>query len=128
VIPFHCHVRLLVETAAGVRLSGIPCTLLGWLTCCVLLLHDVSQALVDSVAAEGSLVNELAVRSVAMFDHEEVGSDSAQGAGGPVMRDTITRVARLLAQVIRLEGWRAGAVLCVSCAVCQLCCACGQLW
>jgi hypothetical protein len=29
----------------------------------------------------------------------QVGSDSAQGAGGPVMRDTITRVARLLAQV-----------------------------
>eukprot|EP00775_Hariotina_reticulata_P004980 gene4980-5222_t len=60
--------------------------------------YTALEALIDSVADEDSLVNEHAVRSVAMFDHEEVGSDSAQGAGGPVMRDTITRVARLLAQ------------------------------
>jgi aspartyl aminopeptidase len=53
----------------------------------------------DSCAASGALADESAVRAVAIFDHEEVGSDSAQGAGGPVMRDTITRVSRALAQV-----------------------------
>lgn len=56
------------------------------------------EALCESVKEPGSLDDEAAVRSVACFDHEEVGSDSAQGAGGPVMRDTITRVARALSQ------------------------------
>lgn len=60
--------------------------------------YTALEALVDSVSAPGALDTEPGVRSVAMFDHEEVGSDSAQGAGGPVMRDTITRVARQLAQ------------------------------
>jgi hypothetical protein len=41
----------------------------------------------------------------------QVGSDSAQGAGGPVMRDTITRVARLLAQVGRSIDCSSSAVL-----------------
>lgn len=60
--------------------------------------YTALEALIDSVSAPDALANEHAVRSIAFFDHEEVGSDSAQGAGGPVMRDTITRVARLLAQ------------------------------
>ncbi|WIA41146.1 hypothetical protein OEZ86_004769 [Tetradesmus obliquus] len=60
--------------------------------------YTAMEALIDSCKSPDDLANEPAVRAVAMFDHEEVGSDSAQGAGGPVMRDTITRVARLLAQ------------------------------
>jgi len=56
------------------------------------------QALVDSCCSPDALADEGGVRAVALFDHEEVGSDSAQGAGGPVMRDTITRVARALSQ------------------------------
>ena len=37
------------------------------------------------------------MKAVALFDHEEVGSSSAQGAGGPVMRDAMFRVSRALA-------------------------------
>lgn len=37
------------------------------------------------------------MRAVALFDHEEVGSASAIGAGGPLMRDTIVRVSRAFA-------------------------------
>lgn len=29
---------------------------------------------------------------VALFDHEEVGSDSAQGAGSPVISDALSRI------------------------------------
>ncbi|PNW77411.1 hypothetical protein CHLRE_10g435300v5 [Chlamydomonas reinhardtii] len=55
------------------------------------------QSLIDSCPDAASLAGETGVRAIALFDHEEVGSESAQGAGGPVMRDTITRVARALA-------------------------------
>lgn len=37
------------------------------------------------------------VAMVAFFDHEECGSDSAYGAGGPVMKDAIERVVEALA-------------------------------
>ncbi|KAG2448747.1 hypothetical protein HYH02_006101 [Chlamydomonas schloesseri] len=55
------------------------------------------QSLIDACPDAASLAAESGVRAIALFDHEEVGSESAQGAGGPVMRDTITRVARALA-------------------------------
>lgn len=29
---------------------------------------------------------------VALFDHEEIGSNSAQGAGSPVMLDALSRI------------------------------------
>lgn len=54
------------------------------------------QALIDTTKADDALAEEAAIRAVALFDHEEVGSSSATGAGGPVMRDTITRAARAL--------------------------------
>ncbi|KAK1607832.1 hypothetical protein QYE76_031505 [Lolium multiflorum] len=50
------------------------------------------KALVESTSAEHSLNDEPGVRMVALFDHEEVGSDSAQGAGSPAMLDALTRI------------------------------------
>lgn len=55
--------------------------------------YSCLRALIDSCPSEDSLVEETGIRSVALFDNEEIGSESAQGAGGPIMRDTITRVA-----------------------------------
>ncbi|EFJ35552.1 hypothetical protein SELMODRAFT_80579 [Selaginella moellendorffii] len=49
------------------------------------------KALIDSTS-EASLENETVVRMVALFDHEEVGSNSAQGAGSPVMLDALKRI------------------------------------
>ena len=59
-------------------------------------------ALVDSFgagtpASVAALEAETEIKAVALFDHEEVGSASAQGAGGPVMRDALFRVSRALA-------------------------------
>ncbi|KAH9303341.1 hypothetical protein KI387_014924, partial [Taxus chinensis] len=54
------------------------------------------KALLDATASEGSLQDETGVRMVALFDHEEVGSNSAQGAGSPVMLDALSRVTSSL--------------------------------
>ncbi|CAO1939923.1 unnamed protein product, partial [Urochloa humidicola] len=48
--------------------------------------------LIDSTSDEHSLDNESGVRMVALFDHEEVGFDSAQGAGSPAMLDALSRI------------------------------------
>lgn len=50
------------------------------------------QALIDATSSESSLDNEIGVRMVALFDHEEVGSNSAQGAGSPAMLDALSRI------------------------------------
>lgn len=50
------------------------------------------QALIESTSSESSLQDEIGVRMVALFDHEEVGSSSAQGAGSPVMLDALSRI------------------------------------
>ena len=64
--------------------------------------YCATAALVDAFGAgedgDARLAGETAVKAVALFDHEEVGSASAQGAGGPVMRDAIFRAARALAR------------------------------
>ena len=52
------------------------------------------QALIDATSAQGSLDQESGVRMVALFDHEEVGSHSAQGAGSPAMFDALSRITQ----------------------------------
>ena len=51
-----------------------------------------NQALIDSTSSESSLENEAGIRMVALFDNEEVGSNSAQGAGSPAMHDALSRI------------------------------------
>ena len=50
------------------------------------------QALIDATSSESHLEDEAGVRMVALFDHEEVGSDSAQGAGSPAMLNALSRI------------------------------------
>ncbi|KAJ6418117.1 hypothetical protein OIU84_001492 [Salix udensis] len=50
------------------------------------------KALIDATSSESDLKDESGVRMVALFDHEEVGSNSAQGAGSPVMLDALSRI------------------------------------
>lgn len=50
------------------------------------------KALIDATSSESALEDETGVRMVALFDHEEVGSNSAQGAGSPVMLDALSRI------------------------------------
>ncbi|XP_022934027.1 probable aspartyl aminopeptidase isoform X1 [Cucurbita moschata] len=50
------------------------------------------KALIDSTSSQTSLEHETGVRMVALFDHEEVGSNSAQGAGSPAMLNALSRI------------------------------------
>ncbi|KAK7282016.1 hypothetical protein RIF29_10480 [Crotalaria pallida] len=50
------------------------------------------KALVDATSSDSSLKEETGVRMVALFDHEECGSDSAQGAGSPVVLNALSRI------------------------------------
>lgn len=54
------------------------------------------RALIDSCQSPGDLSNEHAIRMIALFDNEEVGSDSAQGAGAPTMFQAMRRIVDCL--------------------------------
>ncbi|TYJ42271.1 hypothetical protein E1A91_A03G078000v1 [Gossypium mustelinum] len=49
-------------------------------------------ALIDATSSDNDLENESGVRMVALFDHEEVGSNSAEGAGSLAMLDALSRI------------------------------------
>ncbi|KAK3408839.1 hypothetical protein EUGRSUZ_J00993 [Eucalyptus grandis] len=55
------------------------------------------RALIDSCRLPADLSTEHAVRMVALFDNEEVGSDSFQGAGAPTMFQAMRRIIDSLA-------------------------------
>lgn len=61
-----------------------------------------TRAMCDTTADAESLADEESVRAFAFFDHEEIGSKSAQGAGGPIVMDTFRRIASSLGK--GLEG------------------------
>ncbi|KAH7848214.1 hypothetical protein Vadar_002697 [Vaccinium darrowii] len=56
------------------------------------------RALVDSCGTPGDLKSEHAIRMIALFDNEEVGSESAQGVGAPTMSEAMRRIVSCLAQ------------------------------
>ncbi|GAV60245.1 Peptidase_M18 domain-containing protein [Cephalotus follicularis] len=55
------------------------------------------RALVDSCGSPEDLSSEHAIRMIAFFDNEEVGSNSCQGAGAPTMFQAMRRIIGSLA-------------------------------
>uniref|UniRef100_A0A7S2H6R7 aspartyl aminopeptidase n=1 Tax=Helicotheca tamesis TaxID=374047 RepID=A0A7S2H6R7_9STRA len=53
------------------------------------------QSIVEHVL-EGGLTNDEDISLIAMFDHEEVGSSSATGAGSPIMGEAVKRISTAL--------------------------------
>ncbi|KAG2603517.1 hypothetical protein PVAP13_5KG776400 [Panicum virgatum] len=62
------------------------------------------RSLMDSSKAAEQLSNEKAIRMVAMFDNEEVGSDSMQGAGASTMFQAMRRIVDSLMHQSMGEG------------------------
>ncbi|KAL2652991.1 hypothetical protein R1flu_021119 [Riccia fluitans] len=65
------------------------------------------KALIDATS-ENALDEEVGVRIIALFDHEEIGSDSAQGAGSPVFLDTLQRVTTYFSEGINERVFERG--------------------
>ena len=51
------------------------------------------KSLIDTSAGEGQLDDECCIRSIALFDHEECGSVSADGAGSSLIPELVRRVS-----------------------------------
>ncbi|CAJ1976686.1 unnamed protein product [Sphenostylis stenocarpa] len=62
------------------------------------------RALIDSCESPGNLASDHAIRMVALFDNEEVGSGSIQGAGAPTMFQAMKRIVGDLAKNYVGEG------------------------
>ncbi|MDI1488454.1 MAG: hypothetical protein OHK93_007729 [Ramalina farinacea] len=54
-----------------------------------------TKGLIDSVTASDSLENESCIRLISLFDHEEIGSNTAQGADSNVLPTIIRRLSLL---------------------------------
>jgi len=55
------------------------------------------ESLISSCDTEASLADDDGIRMICLFDHEECGSQSAQGAGSNMLERTMTRVANIFA-------------------------------
>ncbi|KDP35783.1 hypothetical protein JCGZ_10419 [Jatropha curcas] len=62
------------------------------------------RALIDSSKSSNDLSSEPAIRMVALFDNEEVGSGSVQGAGAPTMFQAMRRIVGCLTHNKVSEG------------------------
>ncbi|KAF7820370.1 putative aspartyl aminopeptidase [Senna tora] len=62
------------------------------------------RALIDSCESPGDLTSEHGIRMVALFDNEEVGSGSVQGAGAPTMFQAMKRIVSGLTDSYVGEG------------------------
>eukprot|EP00557_Chaetoceros_sp_GSL56_P000963 CAMPEP_0176501708 /NCGR_PEP_ID=MMETSP0200_2-20121128/14319_1 /TAXON_ID=947934 /ORGANISM="Chaetoceros sp., Strain GSL56" /LENGTH=492 /DNA_ID=CAMNT_0017900641 /DNA_START=490 /DNA_END=1968 /DNA_ORIENTATION=- len=52
------------------------------------------EALVEHTSQEGSLESDVDISLVALFDHEEVGSESTTGAGSPIIQEAVSRICQ----------------------------------
>ena len=59
---------------------------------CVWNLSSDGQALLASCETKASLEDESKIRLIALFDNEEVGSESAYGAGSNLLESTLRRL------------------------------------
>ncbi|KAL7513629.1 hypothetical protein ACHAXN_013000 [Cyclotella atomus] len=75
----------------GVRSEFVHSSRLDNLASCFLSL----RGLIDHVTNEG-LENDDDISMIAMFDHEEVGSSSATGAGSPIVGEAVKRISHVL--------------------------------
>mmetsp|Transcript_11349 Transcript_11349/g.12869 ORF Transcript_11349/g.12869 Transcript_11349/m.12869 type:complete len:480 (+) Transcript_11349:213-1652(+) len=61
-----------------------------------------------SYSNSGKLDSDPDVSVIALFDHEEVGSDSNEGAGSPIMRDAVVRISSCFAMLEDNELFKVG--------------------
>ena len=58
--------------------------------------YQATRAIIDQSADDTVLTKQKGVHMIMLFDHEEVGSNSATGAGSPLLMQTIQRVIALI--------------------------------
>lgn len=78
-----CTGGLLEEFVFSARLDNLNST------------YCAVEALISSVSSESALDDDSSVRLIACFDHEEIGSTSAQGANSSVLPSVIRRLSTL---------------------------------
>ncbi|WP_082363478.1 M18 family aminopeptidase [Chondromyces crocatus] len=100
-----CLYDVAPSTIGGVRDELIFAPRLDNLASC----HTATQALLAVAGQPAS-----ATRGIVLYDHEEVGSRSAVGAVGPLLRDTLTRIVEAWTGREEVQGLRralAGSLL-----------------